>query len=264
MKPRQHKKSGSKTVKWRIIVVFAVIAVSLVAVVVWKWKTDPQPTVPTSQSQPADTTKPQGSTASTAQDNTAGGNTQPTLELPYSLEFGKLTVDTAFLLNGINPDCGNAWAENVAAIQFTNNSREHLASVTFFVVIQGGTMVEFAARDIPSGGTAMVFALDNRSVQGQIACLQIACQAVFEAEAPLMEDTVAITVEGNVITVENLTDHDLPQITLYYHDMLERSCYGGSTYQHTIDLLPAGESVTFIAEDCVFGKAEVVRVTQGQ
>lgn len=261
MKHRKQKKSAPKPMKWQSAALIAVILLGLVAVAVWQSieSGNNHQTNPTSQSQQAEHTKPQNTTVpSTA------GETHPALELPYTLEFGKLTVDTAFLLNGFNPDCGNAWAEDVAAIQITNHSREHLASVTVFVVIRGGVMVEFAASDIPAGGTAMVFSRENVSVKGQIDCMQIACQAVFEEKAPLMEDMVAITVEGTSITVQNLTDRDLSQLTVYCHDMMGEYCYGGSTYQYTIELLPAGETVTLIAEDFEFGQAEVVRVTQGE
>ena len=195
-----------------------------------------------------------------------GGSTEPTvaeLSLPYALEDGKLTVDTLFQFSGLNPDRQDEEAENVAAIQLTNTSQEHLAVVNITVTTTDGTTAAFTAYDIPSGMSAMVICTDNTVISNGAACAQITCDAVFASESPLAADKLAISVEGTEITVENISGEDLAQITVYCHSMLDESSYGGITYPYVIDSLPAGESTVVNAWECILGLAKVVRVEIG-
>lgn len=191
------------------------------------------------------------------------GPQYPALSLPYSLEDGKLRVESFFQFSGFNPDKNDEEGEDVAAVLLTNTSREHLTSVTLAVVTTDGSVVTFTARDIPSGMSVMVFEQGNTAVANDITCSQIACKASFEAEKPVMADQVEISVDGTQITVRNISGEDLSQLTVYYHSVLDQSYYGGITYQYTIDSLRAGESALVDAWECFLGLTDVVRVELG-
>lgn len=187
----------------------------------------------------------------------------PDLVLPYTLEHGKLTVDSIFQFTGLNPDQQDEYVENIAAIQLTNTSQEHLASLTVTVTTTGGTTVSFTAYDIPPGMSAMVMSPDNIPIETNPDCAQITCEAVFLPQSPLAADQLLISVMGTEITVENISGEDLSQITMYCHSMLDQSCYGGATIAYKIDSLPAGESTVVSAWDCYLGLVEVVRIEIG-
>lgn len=189
--------------------------------------------------------------------------TIPALALPYFLEDGKLRIDSIFQFSGMNPDRQDEWAEDVAAIQLTNTSDEHLSSLTLTVVTTEGTAVSFQVSDIPPGVSALVMSPDNALLENNPDCAQILCEAVFLPQVPLATDQLLITVMGTEITVENISGDDLTDITLYCHSMLDQSCYGGTVSLYEIDSLPAGESTVVSAWDCVLGMVEVVRIEIG-
>lgn len=207
-----------------------------------------------------DTTLPTGQSDESTDTTEA---TVPALELPYVLEYGKLTVDSVFQFEGLNPDRQDEWAEGVAAILLTNTSKEHLASLTVTVVTAEGTTVTFKAYDIPSGMSAMLMSPDNTPVENDPDCAQMTCEAVFQPESPLAADQLVISVIGTEITVENISGRDLSDITVYCHSMLDQSCYGGTVYPYMIDSLPAGESTVINAWECYLGMVKVVRVEVG-
>lgn len=196
--------------------------------------------------------------------------TQPTetttnlsVSMPYSLAGGKLTVDAVFQYTGMNPDKQDEWAENVAAIQITNASEEHLAFATVTVTTMDGIMASFTIYDIPAGRSAMVFSPDNIEIENNPECAQITGDAVFLPQSPLERDKLQISVEGVDITLENTSGEDLSRITVYCHSMLDQSCYGGMVYSYQVDSLPAGETTLVSAWECILGMVEVVRVEIG-
>lgn len=202
-------------------------------------------------------------------DGTQANGTEPDEEiysavtLPYALADGKLMVDGILQFTGMNPDRQDEWAENVAAIQITNNSDEHMAFATVTVTTMDGIMASFTAYDIPAGRSAMVVCSDNIEIETNPKCAQITGDAVFLPQSPLESDKLRISVEGTDITLENISGEDLPRITVYCHSTLDDSCYGGMLYSYEIDSLPAGETADISAWECYMGLVEVVRVEIG-
>lgn len=197
----------------------------------------------------------------------ASGETTETapraLSLPYELSDGKLTVDAILQFTGMNPDRQDEWADNVAAIQITNTSGEHLAFATINVTTMDGITASFTAYDIPAGRSAMVMCPDNTVIENNPECAQITGDAVFLPQSPLAEDKLLVSVEGTDITLENISGEDLGQITVYCHSMLDDSCYGGMVLPYKIDSLPAGETAEISAWECILGLVEVVRIEIG-
>lgn len=249
------KQNEKKPINWLLIGLCGVIVLALILAALYlDGREDTQaPTEDpgtTEQTQPTQTDPPTEETQPQF----------PALTLPYTMEDGKLTIDAFFQFTGLNPDKNDEEAEDVAAIQITNTSQEHLTSVTLSVVTTDGSVVKFTATDIPGGMSAMVFELDNVSVPNDITCSEITCEASFEAQKPVMADKIEISVEGTEITVRNISGEDLNLLTVYYHSVLDQSYYGGITYQYTIDSLPAGESTVVDAWECILGLTDVVRV----
>ena len=268
MKHRKPKKQPmTKTVKILLVILCAAIVLNLAIVVAIMNLPESdgaeQNTQATeNQLQAQQNTDPEQTSESTE----ATTPVQPApvvLEMPYTLEDGKLMVEAIFELDGLNPDCDNAEAVGVVGIQLKNTSQEHLCSLELYLTAPDGTVVKFVAADIPSGKTVMVFSQENLSMEGEPACTKIECSAVFEAESPLMTEQVVISVDGTEITVKNVSGEDLTQITVHCHSVLADSYYGGITYHYIIDSLPAGESATVTAWDCILGMTDVVRIDIG-
>ena len=109
----------------------------------------------------------------------------------------------------------------------------------------------------------MAICPDNIVIEANPECMQITATAEFLPETPLAADKLQVSVNGVDITVENISGEDLNHITLYCHGMLDESCYGGTVRPYEIDSLPAGETTTVSAWDCILGLVEVVRVEIG-
>lgn len=253
------KQNEKKPINWLLIGLCVLTVVALILAVLYlDGREDPQ--TPTedpgaaAQTQPTETEPP----------TTAETQPQfPALTLPYTMEDGKLSIDAFFQFTGLNPDKNDEEAEDVAALQLTNLSQEHLAFATISVTTTEGVTASFVVYDIPAGRSAMIFCPDNIVIETNPECAQITCDAVFEPESPLAADKLAISVEGTDITLENISGEDLSRITVYCHSILDQSCYGGMVYSYNIDSLPAGETADISAWECYLGLVEVVRIEIG-
>ncbi len=213
-------------------------------------QTDPQASVET-QPSGTDSTDPSAPTKPAV------------LDLPYSLEDGKLSLDAVFQFSGLNPDRQDEEAEDVAAIQLTNASQLHLACATVTVITADGAAASFTVYDIPPGMNAIAVSPENVQISSNPECVQVTCEAEFLPQSPLADDQLLISVMGTDISVENISGEDLSQIKVYCHSMLDQTCYGGTTLVYEIDSLPAGESTVISAWECYLGLVEVVRIEIG-
>lgn len=182
------------------------------------------------------------------------------ISYPYSLESGKLEIQSLFQFTGFNPDCGGKEGSNIAAVQVKNTSAAHLTQADITMTMADGGMICFHIRDLCPGMSAMVFSDANISIGSEDVCIAVSCTVSFENESPLMADCIQLSVEGTSVTVTNVSGETLTNVTVYCHCTLDELCFGGLTYSYTIDSLPAGGSATVEAWDCYLGKAEVVRV----
>lgn len=186
--------------------------------------------------------------------------TDPGVELPMSLEDGALELTSLFQFDGINPDCGNQEGTNIASIQLKNTSDTYLSSADLTVTLSDGAQISFRVTDLPAGKSAMAFALDNRSIEADAICVDVASKAVFDPDAATQSDRVSVSVEGTLITLTNNTGEDIPELVIYCRAPLDEDYFGGMTYQYTINNLAANASTTVDATDCILGMAEVVRI----
>lgn len=206
-------------------------------------------------------TEPRGSASS----EQAGSAVQETVvSFPYSLEDGKLEITSLFQYSGMNPDCGDEMAENIASIAVTNHSDQHLTQARFAVERSDGAELSFLVEDVPAGQTVWAFALDNSSCELSDTYESIDCQASFEAASPLLADRLTIAVEETAVTLTNISGEALNDLNVHCHCLFDGVYFGGKTYTYPADSIPAGGSAVIQAEDCYLGEAAVVRITSGR
>lgn len=197
------------------------------------------------------------------EDKQGNETTRQQIEFPYNLEDGKIEVTSLFQYTGMNPDCKDEFGEDIASLEVTNKSDEYLANIELTVELENGTKIPFVATDIPAGQVVWVYAADNNSYDTSVACVDITCEAVFDETASLMEDKLTIDVQETTVTLTNVSEEELIDLSVDCHCLFEEAYFGGLTYTYPVESIPAGESITIQAEECYLGEAVVVRVNQG-
>lgn len=223
--------------------------------------TAPETTAPTMQTEPEQTEE---GTFLTEPEQTAPTEPPETIPelFPMELEGGRLTVHSLFPYSGMNPDAGLAFGENIAGLQLTNTSDEHISLAELTAVLEDGTELCFRVEDLPPGMSAMLFEPEGRTLDGDRYCVDLYGIAEFE-EDPMQPELVAVSVDGIAVTVYNVSGRDLTDLRVACHGLLDGSCFGGSTYIYDVASLPAGAVTVINAVDCILGEAWVVRVEIG-
>ena len=180
---------------------------------------------------------------------------------PLSIEEGKLEIESVIQYDGLNPDCGNQEGNDIAAITVRNVSDIYLKSAEISMTANTGNIITFVVTDLPAGGTAFVFSKENVTVESDAVYGDVICEAIFDADANMNEDQVAVSVDGTVITLQNKTNESLSNIVVYCHSTLGDQYFGGITYTYSIETIPANGSAEVDAKDCILGLAAVVRIT---
>ena len=223
--------------------------------------TAPETTAPTVQTEPEQTEEGIFPTEPEQTAPTEPPETIPEL-FPMELEGGCLTVHSLFPYSGMNPDAGLEFGENIAGLQLTNTSDEHISLAELTAVLDDGTELCFRVEDLPPGMSAMLFEPEGRTLDGDRYCVDLYGFAEFE-EDPLQSELVAVSVDGIAVTVYNVSGRDLTDLRVACHGLLDGSCFGGITYIYDVASLPAGAVTVINAVDCILGEARVVRVEIG-
>lgn len=186
--------------------------------------------------------------------------TVPTVTFPLSLDDGRLEINSLFQFTGINPDCGNQDGTDIASIVLKNVSGMYLAEANISLTLLDGTQLNFTVTELPAGESAMAFSTENLSIPANAVCLSTGCEASYDPTAVTDSDQVTASADGIRITLTNVSGQAISQIVVYCRDLLGDDYFGGTTYSYTVTDLPAGESTTVEATDCVLGMAEVIRI----
>lgn len=218
-------------------------------------------TAPTVQTEPDQTEE---GTFPTEPEQTAPTEPPETIPelFPVELEGGRLTVHSLFPYSGMNPDAGLAFSEDIAGLQLTNTSDEHISLAELTAVLDDGTELCFRVEDLPPGMSAMIFEPEGRTLDGDRRCVDLYGFAEFE-EDPMQPELVAVSAEGIAVTLYNVSGRDLTDLRVACHGLLDGSCFGGITYIYDVASLPAGAVTVINAVDCILGEARVVRVEIG-
>ena len=221
--------------------------------------TAPETAAPTVQTEPEQTEE--GTFPTEPEQTAQPAETIPEL-LPMELEDGRLTVRALFPYSGMNPDAGLEFGEDIAGLQLTNTSDEHLAFAELTAVLDDGTELCFRVEELPPGMSAMLFEPEGRTLDGNRYCVDLYGFAEFE-EDPMQPELVAVSVDGIAVTLYNVSGRDLTDLRVACHGLLDGSCFGGTTYIYDVASLPAGAVTVIHAVDCILGAARVVRVEIG-
>ena len=221
----------------------------------------PETTAPTVQTEPEQTEEGTFPTEPEQTVPTEPPETIPEL-FPMELEGGCLTVHSLFPYSGMNPDAGLEFGENIAGLQLTNTSDEHISHAELTAVLDDGTELCFRVEDLPPGMSAMLFEPEGRTLDGDRYCVDLYGFAEFE-EDPMQPELVAVSVDGIAVTIYNVSGRDLTDLRVACHGLLDGSCFGGITYIYDVASLPAGAVTVINAVDCILGEARVVRVEIG-
>lgn len=73
----------------------------------------------------------------------------------------------------------------------------------------------------------------------------------------------AIAENGILLELTNTTGEARTNLSVYCHNLLGEEYFGGKAYLYKIENLPAGETVTVEAVDCIPGIAEAA-YTEGK
>lgn len=179
------------------------------------------------------------------------------IQFPYELEDGKLVIQSLFQSSIENPDAGNALGEDVASLEIVNNSDEFIQQAAVTVALENGTQIFFEGTNIPAGKKAWLFAKGNDSIDVEPACAEITYNITY-GEASVMEDRIQTSVDDTVITLQNITEEDIYNVTIGCHCLFDEQYFGGLTYNYPVEVIPAGGTVTVDAADCYLGIPEIV------
>lgn len=199
-------------------------------------------------------------TEAVEQETESIGSVGTALDFPLLVDDGRLEINSLFPFSGINPDCNNQEGTDIASIVLKNTTDTYLTEAKLTLTLVDGTQLNFAVADLPAGASVMAFSTENLSLSANAACVSAVCEASFDGTAVTESNQVSAYTSGTVVTVINNSGQDLSQIVVYCRSLLDEDYFGGVTYAYTINDLPAGESTTVEATDCILGMAEVVRV----
>lgn len=186
--------------------------------------------------------------------------TRPDDRLPYSLEDGKLEIESLFQYTGLNPDCYWEEGSNVGTITLVNKSDEYLESLELTITMTDGTKLQFIASDIPAGKSVWAYEKENTACDASAVLSDVRCTAVFRQDNGLATDQVSVSVSGVDVTLKNVSGSDLSGLEIRCHNVLDDVYFGGTAYIYPVESLPAGNSVTISALDCFLGEPGVAIV----
>lgn len=184
----------------------------------------------------------------------------PGVAYPVKLENGKLTLESLFHFEGMNPDCGMETGDNIAAIVLRNTSEDFLAEAKFVLELSDGSSVEFLVTNLPAGKHTMAFAPDNTQLEGDTVCVDASCSAVWSSMAEALPESVSVSVSGTTVTVTNHTGKDIPALTVYCRDPFSEGYFGGKAQEYIINNLSADAAAAVETMNSIMGMTEVVCV----
>lgn len=174
---------------------------------------------------------------------------------PYDLAEGKLQVTSLFQYSGLNPDDNWNEGENIGAIVVTNVSQEYLAELTVTAELSDGSQLVFRASDLPPGGTLWAFAQDSAAFDPQSRCTELRSDSTFASDPGSLNIGVTPEVQGVEVSLTNTGAQALKDQELRCHILLNGIYFGGDSYAYPVAELPAGQTVTVTAGDCILGEA---------
>ena len=186
--------------------------------------------------------------------------TKKEIQLPYELEDGKLQAECLFQSTITNPDSDGSYIEDLASLEVTNTSKEHLQEATIQITLDDGNELEFFMEEIPAGKSVRAFELGNKVFKTGQTITQIKCKSKFVEKTETMEDKLEVLAENTLVSITNKSDKALNNLELEFHCLFDKVYYGGKTNKYQIDAIKAGEHTSIDVWECYLGIAEVVKI----
>lgn len=180
------------------------------------------------------------------------------LEFPLSIDEGRLELVSVFEYDGPNPDFEDVFAEEIGAIQLKNISGQYLKSVNILVDLSDGTQLNFLVEDIPADVEVLAFETQNQVYDDTEKVVNISAEGTYSAEE--FTELFSYSVSGSEITVENISESAQNNIIVNYHCTIDGLCFGGQSYELSLESLEAGASGTVFDTLCYMGDVTVMNI----
>lgn len=191
----------------------------------------------------------------------AEAEADPWITFPYVLEEGRLEITSLFQSSIPNPDKGFEEGADLASVELVNKSGEYLKKADITLTLEDGTKLIFQVSDIPAGKTVWAFDMANTTMEAEMKCLEIQCEAEFDKAYDGWEGQFHVNAEAATAEVTNLTDQEQTDIKVIFHCVMEGVYFGGTSYEYSIDKLAPQESAVLEVIECYFGDSEAVQIT---
>lgn len=135
--------------------------------------------------------------------------------------------------------------ENVAALTLKNNSDQAIEYGNIRLS-QGETTLEFQFSLIPAGAQAVVMEAKRSAYEADLELAYEGSTVANIKNMDMAQDSINVTVGSDGgITVTNISQNDIPQLRVFYKNLLDDNVYmGGIAYNAKIEGLKRGESRT--------------------
>lgn len=180
------------------------------------------------------------------------------IAFPFMLDSDRLELSSVFEYAGTNPDCEDVYAEDIGAIQLKNVSGQYLKSAKILVSLSNGEKLNFLVEDIPTGMDVLAFETKNQTYDDTVKVADVVVEAEYSSAE--FEGAFSYSVSGSDITVENISGKGQNNIILYYHCTVDGMCFGGQSYELSLEFLDVGASATVSDTACYMGDVTLVNI----
>lgn len=183
-------------------------------------------------------------------------------EITFPYESNGLKIESVFEFTGMNVDNKETDGEDIASLQIQNTTKKYLKEATIKLTSEDDKVFEFKVQDIPSKKSVLVFDKKNNSSLNIEKYKDIEIETDYKNKTDLHQKDLKIDIDDDSrMEIINLTDDPLNDIVITYKCLMDDSYFGGISYTHKIKKLEAKQTVEYIDNYCLMGKAEITSVT---
>ena len=140
---------------------------------------------------------------------------------------------------------------SVAAIKIRNDSGRMIEYAKLSFRVNEYERAEFEIKAVPAGAQALVMEITARQYSADDKYTLINDgESSFAAycDASMNDDKIQITTDGGNITVKNISDSPISEMSIYYKYLIDGIYYGGIAFSGKFQDIKPGESVTQTSE----------------
>lgn len=201
----------------------------------------------------ADKTKNTQSTENAeATSGTSNSDDKDSSFFPIELEDGNILIQSIFPSDVENPDCDSVYTDQLASLEFTNQSDEYLASLRITVRTQDASLV-FVAEDVVPDAHVWAFETSNQSIGDDLSIEDISCEVVYGSKESSVMNLLSVETKELEILVTNTSDQDLSNLQIISHSVMDDCYFGGKANIYTLEQLSSGGTSSIDASDCILG-----------